>query len=296
MIYRATDDPDLATAFRTFFPTSVNNSASSVLVLETGAWYNFNTSKEPLGEEAQRVLDLVGQTTGGMRLQLEAAGLADPCANWNWSKQTGEGNWAFRYAMDVLFIAEFLASNKAKLPRYVFWMDTPPNHFRQSKVCQSDCVPHNRSLPSYIFSWRNEVAGRILSDVVPWVKRVRVDEILSPRHQDHLMKRAGKLCSDCLHYCMGSPGHYAHIANLLTVIVSEVMADSQRVWQEHSANRICEWSVDTLDGFVASGMFSLLVALFGYYGPYLLALTGLLCVLRKWRHSSESTCCYNNHL
>jgi hypothetical protein len=75
-----------------------------------------------------------------------------------------------------------------------------------------DCAPlppDSEEVPAVAHTWRNDIVGLIFERVAPWVHRIRSDEILLPRFDDHLgLVNHAATAADCTHYCQGSPGAY----------------------------------------------------------------------------------------
>ena len=97
-------------------------------------------------------------------------------------------NRPHRFARDVIELARFLAANRQRLPKYIFWMDARPQHFPpygpyQGVQATKDktCAPANSSVPLLAHTWRNDVAGAILAELAPFVHRIHSDAIMMPR-------------------------------------------------------------------------------------------------------------------
>lgn len=109
------------------------------------------------------------------------------------------------------------------------------------------------------------------------------DEILMPRHMDHLeLVNSAATAADCTHYCQGSAGWYEHLRNAMTVVVQEVEASQNMQSQAKERGtemslRVCERAVASVDSLVASGVLSLVLAVLGYTAPMMVPL--VVCCL-----------------
>lgn len=138
----------------------------------------------------------------------------------------------------------------------------------------------------------------MFGELTPWVKTIRSDQILLPRHDDHLgFVNPGAKTADCTHYCMGSPGWYEHVSNMMTIIVDAVQpapttpaaGSASSPSSSLSARSTCEHAVGALDAVFASGMGPLAVAVLGYTSPVTLPLLMCLCAARRRCRSSKSS-------
>jgi len=160
-------------------------------------------------------------------------------------------------------------------------MDSRPQHFwphgafQQGASGARDCAPIP-AVPTVANTWRNDIAGLIFEEASPWIRRIRSDEILLPRYDDHLgFVNHAATAADCTHYCQGSPGWYEHLRNALTIVVHEVAGvngtalSSTTTGAEIVSSRkpVCEAGVSVLDGAIASGVFTLVLAVVGYTAP-----------------------------
>jgi hypothetical protein len=283
------EEVDFASLFKLFFRPNATEPSDDVLLLNMGAWYNLErrSNASEIGTDAKHVLDALTKVhAGSPEERLSAFAGPDPCLMLSVDPPATKvpKNRPQRYARDVIRLARWLAANRQGLPRHIFWVDARTQHFPPwgpyigfAPGMGSDCVPVDESLPSYVHTWRNDVAAAVLAEMAPFITRIHLDPIMMPRYMDSmgLFNSAGKK-PDCTHYCLGSASWSESMESTITAVVhtlDEVEPASERHTRSNDAhNGVCVASVVALDRFVSTGIFVVVAATSPVLFPALLLL------------------------
>ena len=302
---------DFPSLFKLFFRPNATEPSDDVLLLNIGAWYNLEKrlNASEIGTDAKRVLDALAEANAlSPEERLSSFAGPDPCLKLSADPPVPVNevakNRPQRYARDIIRLVRWIAAHRLQLPRHIFWVDARPQHFPPwgpfigfPPGFGTDCVPVDESLPSYVHTWRNDVAGAVLAELAPFITRIHLDPIMMPRYIDAMGHFAGygkqSKNPDCTHYCIGSASWSESMESIITAVVhtlDEVEPTSESHVPSHNAhNGVCVATVEALDRLVSTGIFAVAAATSPVVFAALLVLCCAGCHVRR-RHHHNNGC------
>ena len=109
------------------------------------------------------------------------------------------------YAADVRRTAQWLERNRARLPRHIFWLESPP----QRIIAGRDALPIVQLSGSDSGRWRNVIAHALLRRHAPSIQVLRIEELMMGRASSHI---------DIAHWCIDSMTFEEAVSALLTQV------------------------------------------------------------------------------
>ena len=129
------------------------------------------------------------------------------------------------YARDLRRLAKWIQRNRARLPRHVFFLDSPPQRVESAKT---DVFKKVQLSAADEGRWRNVIARAVFRRFAPTVTYLRVEEALVDQLRDGHY--------DVSHWCIDSLGWEEAMSVLLSAIVAQ--ADGQPHEAGRSARRL----------------------------------------------------------